>query len=114
MIGSSSGTVDKKGSVNVKGGAGDDTVTVDTAALFSSFRGVDISVDGETGFDKLHLKGSIDGADGLSGTAEAIALKAKADISLFGMLAHQPLGRRGGYDRQYRHGSLYRYTERKK
>ena len=86
VIGSSSGTVDKKGSVNVKGGAGDDTVTVDTAALFSSFRGVDISVDGETGFDKLHLKGSIDGADGLSGTAEAIALKAKADISLFGML----------------------------
>ncbi|MGE4277423.1 MAG: beta strand repeat-containing protein, partial [Lawsonibacter sp.] len=87
--------------IEVKGGAGDDLINVDTTAAFSSFRGVDVTAYGngteggaaDNEFDRIHLTGKVDdnymtaGDHRLEGSLNAdgtgsIHMDANAEISV--------------------------------
>ena len=46
--------------ITMNGGAGDDILNPDTTGGFSSFRDVDWSVSGGTGYDRLHITGKLE------------------------------------------------------
>ncbi|MDY5348885.1 MAG: hypothetical protein SPG80_04995, partial [Candidatus Ventricola sp.] len=45
--------------LNVLGGSGDDVVTIDTTTAFAFIGGMDLNVQGNDGFDRLHITGKL-------------------------------------------------------
>jgi hypothetical protein len=69
------------------GGDGDDLINVDTTVSFSSFRSVDVVVDGGNAYDRTNLIGKLQEYDSvnnnLSGNASLVEMGTLAEISVF-------------------------------
>lgn len=72
--------------IKINGGAGDDLVNIDTTTAFSSFRKVNVTADGGTGYDRVNLTGKLekyeDNNHNLSGDANEVEMAALAEISI--------------------------------
>jgi hypothetical protein len=66
------------------GGAGDDVITVDTTTGFANHFGINTTVNGGAGFDRLHLTGKLDTnvpeLNRIAGTGSHLDLKTLAEI----------------------------------
>jgi hypothetical protein len=72
--------------IKINGGAGDDLINVDTTVSFSSFRGVDVTVDGGSAYDRTNLTGKLQEykADdpNISGNASQVEMSTLAEINI--------------------------------
>jgi len=72
--------------IKINGGAGDDLINVDTTVSFSSFRGVDVTVDGGSKYDRVNLTGKLeeyaDNNNNISGNASQVEMSTLAEINI--------------------------------
>ena len=77
--------------IKINGGAGDDLINVHTTASFSSFRGVDVTVDGGAAYDRTNLTGKLqdyeDNNNNISGDADRVEMSTLAEINILNDLA---------------------------
>ncbi len=78
----------QKSELILDGGAGDDVLTVDTTSAFSSFRNVQVTMDGGEGYDRLHLTGKLNTAVAedarITGDSNALNINALAELTFLG------------------------------
>ena len=89
----------QKTNFSLDGGLGDDVITVDTTAAFSTIGGIATEVLGNDGFDRLHITGKlndgIDEAERITAQMDAdsveVTIEALAELSFLGDIAGDAL-----------------------
>ena len=85
----------QKTDFSLDGGLGDDVITVDTTAAFSTLGGITTSVKGDEGFDRLHITGKlndeVDAAERITAQMDTdsveFSIEALAEITFLGDIA---------------------------
>ena len=80
-------TVVEGSHIVISGGAGDDTIAVDTTAAYYDLLGADVRIDAGADFDRMHLTGELaemaDVEDRIAGSLTQLHLETQAEIQVF-------------------------------